>query len=103
MERGMRGRGAARCCAALLAALVLAAGLGGCIGLGMSGEEVELLEASTADARFVERMWTELSPGERRDFARQNALRWGYFNDLAHGRPAAVPPSSAGAEEDSDE
>ncbi len=68
------------------AALALALACTGCAGLGMTSREVELLEAATADARFVDRAWAGLEPEERRDFVRANALRWGYFNDLAHGR-----------------
>jgi len=69
----------------------LAGGLacGGCAGLWMSSGEVELLEASTADARFMDRTWAERSETERREFVRENAVRWGYFNDLSHGRQPA--------------
>ncbi|NIA20943.1 MAG: hypothetical protein GWP05_02995 [Anaerolineaceae bacterium] len=76
-----------------LAAAALALACTGCAGLGMTSREVELLEAATADARFVDRAWAGLEPEERRDFVRANALRWGYFNDLAHGHQPALGPN----------
>jgi len=88
---------------ALLGACLLA----GCAGVGLSGREVELLEASTADARFMSRTWSYRSAAERRGFARENARRWTYFNDLVHGRrpapddgaePDAAPQAPAGGE-----
>lgn len=74
------------------AVLTLALACTGCARLGMSAREVALLEAATADARFVDRAWAGLSHEERREFVRANALRWGYFNDLAHGRQPALQP-----------
>ena len=83
------------------AVLTLALACTGCARLGMSAGEVELLEAATAEARFVDRAWAGLSPEERREFVRANALRWGYFNDLAHGRQPALQPDGQPAKGDS--
>jgi len=72
------------------AAAVLAAALAGCAGLGLSAEEAQLLDAASADAAFVDARWEALAEAERREFVRENALRWRWFGDLAHGRrPAA--------------
>jgi hypothetical protein len=78
-----------------LAALIVAlAACGGCVGLGLSNEELELLDASTADARFMDRTWSDRSEAERREFAGQNAQRWQYFDDLAHGRSPGTAEGS---------
>lgn len=63
----------------------------GCAGLAFSGDEMELLEASAADARFMDRTWDQRSDAERREFARENALRWTCFNHLVHGRKPERP------------
>jgi len=96
--------GAAR----LLVLAALAAGLlgpcAGCAGLGFRAGELELLESSAADARFMDRTWTVRSEAERREFVGENALRWQYFNDLVHGRrpveaaddPAGSPSTETG-------
>jgi len=75
--------------AALAAAVALAVACGGCAGLGMTGEQVELLDAATADARFVDRSWAALTESERREFVGENALRWEHFSAMAHGRRPA--------------
>jgi len=72
----------------------LAAGAAGCAGLGMTSHELELLESSAADARFMDRSWADRSEAERREFAHANAANWGYFNDLAHGRQPASDAST---------
>ena len=71
-----------------LAAVVVCVVLtcGGCIGVGLSGDELSLLDAATADARLMDRTWSVRTESERADFARQNALWWQYFSDLARGR-----------------
>lgn len=75
---------AALALAAIVAAL---ASLGGCVGTGLTGTEVELIDASAADARFVDRNWSQLDEAERRTFIGENALRWSYFSNLVHGTP----------------
>lgn len=62
----------------------------GCAGLGLSSGEQDLLDRSTAEARFMDRSWAARSPAEQADFVHQNALRWQYFADLAHGRQPAA-------------
>ena len=74
--------------ATVLAAMFLCAG--GCAGLSMTSEELRLLESATADARFVDRSWDDLGEAERREFVRENALRWQAFDALAHGRPGTA-------------
>jgi len=80
--------------------MVLLATLAGCAGVGLSSEELTLLDAATADARFVSRTWSARSEVERREFVRHNALRWQYFGDLAHGRrPAPLSTLEEGDDE----
>jgi hypothetical protein len=75
--------------AALAAGWALTAACAGCAGLGMTGEQVELLDAAAADARFVDRSWAALTESERREFVGENAWRWEYFSAMAHGRRPA--------------
>jgi hypothetical protein len=77
----------------LLAALTC----GGCARWAFSSAELELLEASAADARFMDRTWAERSDAERRQFVYENAEQWTYFSDLAHGRQPASISSAATA------
>lgn len=92
---------AARCgLHAMLLLSFLAAGimsLDGCAGIGFSAGEVELLESSAADARFMARTWAERADAERLEFARANAERWTLFNDLVHGRRPAERTAEGGA------
>ena len=83
----------------LILATVVAGLLGpctGCAGLGFRAGEMELLESSAADARFMDRTWAERSETERREFVGENALRWRYFNDLVHGRQPVCTAESTG-------
>lgn len=84
-----------------MAAVVLVAVLvcGGCAGAGLTGAEVELIDGSAADARFVARHWGSLSADEQGEFVRENALRWGYFSDLVHGRRPGAPAPATGQQE----
>lgn len=84
---------------AVVAALValLPVACGGCVGTGLTGGEVELIDASAADARFVDRNWSQFDEAERRAFIGENALRWSYFSNLVHGTPPA-PPAAATTE-----
>ncbi|MBN2583392.1 MAG: hypothetical protein JXL80_10005 [Planctomycetes bacterium] len=86
-------RTSSRCARALAVLLAMVPAVSGCAGLCLSDDEMQLLEASTADARFVGRVWAGLSADEQKEFVDQNALRWEYFNDLAHGR---CPTASSG-------
>jgi hypothetical protein len=70
----------------------------GCAGVGLSDGELDLLDASTADARFMDRTWPARSEAERLEFVHENALRWQYFGDLAHGRRPSPPVGEKGAD-----
>ena len=91
MNRWQRmARRVRRAAGAILVAGLLA-GASGCAGLALSGGEQELLDQSTAEARFMDRTWAARPAAEQADFVHQNALRWQAFADLVHGRrPATV-------------
>ena len=83
---------------ALVAVIVwVLATCAGCAGVGLSGGELDLLDAATADARFMDRTWSARSEAERAEFVHENALRWQYFGDLAHGRRPSPPVGEKGA------